>query len=109
MSKGNNSFTATMWLLGFVVGINTGNVIRAFTDDTKDKVDEAQVQNELVEYQLERDYGQIGDIGHLVLDTESDTFKFILDGEQTCEGDYEVRNDRAKIVGEVECTYKVEQ
>lgn len=106
MSK-NSGFSFVSLMLGLSIGLNGANALYHFTDDTKDKVEEAQIYNEQVERQLEGEYGRIGNIGHLVLDTGSDSFKFVLDGEQHCEGEYRVEEDRPKVVGKPECSYEL--
>jgi hypothetical protein len=95
-----------------LVGAATGFFVGAITEariNAEPRIAQVQLHNAEVKQQLTPMYG---DVGRLVLNDETDTFEFHISPEgeepQTCEGEYEVTDDNAKIVGQIACTTTTE-
>lgn len=103
-------------ILVFAVGINLFNIgmfigrnIGESQADASDRIEDIQAYNSHVYEQLEPGYNGLG---RLVLNDETDTFEFRVSPEgeqpQTCQGEYEVTDGSATVVGQIACTTTTE-
>jgi len=85
-----------------IVGFMINSVLSSALDDSKQRERDVQIQNEQLRDQLTPEHS----VHELVLRAEDHTFGFREENE-TCTGNYEVRNNMATVVGPLVCTHTV--
>ena len=106
MEKKYQSNPAATWLMGACFGISMGIFLSNCGEGAK--FEKLQDYNHEIEVELKPEFKGLEG---LVL-TEDDEFRFHIDTDshpdQTCEGDFEVIDEVAKVSGQVACTQVTE-
>jgi hypothetical protein len=98
----------SLGLVGAVTGLFVGAITEARINADQ-RIAQVQLHNAEVYQQLIPTHGNVG---RLVLNDETDTFEFRVSPEgeqpQTCQGEYEVTDGSATVVGQIACTTTTE-
>lgn len=103
--RGEAAFGTTAVMVGFIAGLNLGNVLHQALDDSDERVKNVQVYNRQLQPQLEVG-GKV--VASLILNDDGEDFTFrsrSTEGiPQSCKGNYKLANSTATLAGKVTCS-----